>query len=159
MDEVAKKATLRLLTYGLYALTAREGDDASAMTVNWVTQVSFAPPLVAVSIEQGSYTGALALRTGQFVLCVYADEQRALAGQLGRHRARTPDKFAGVIWEPGAATGCPILAGALGALECRVVGTLPAGDSTLVTAEVVAAHHFRDGEPLTMRVAGWKHAG
>ncbi len=159
MDERTKKTVLRLLTYGLYALTAREGDEASAMTVNWATQVSFVPPLLAVSIEQESYTGAIALRTGYFALCVYADDQRELAGQLGRHHANMPDKFAGVPWEPGAATGCPMIVGTLGAVECHITATLPAGDSLLVVAEVIAAYHLRDSTPLTMRAAGWKHAG
>ena len=159
MDEAAKKQVLRLLTYGLYALTARAGDEARAMTVNWTTQVSFAPPLVAVSVERGSATGALALRTGQFALCVYAAEQRELAGRLGRHSAKTPGKFAGVPWEAAPVTGCPLLAGTLGALECRITQTVAAGDSLLVVAAIVAAHMRAAGEPLTMQAAGFRHAG
>lgn len=159
MDEAARKRVLRLFTYGLYALTAREGDAVSAMTVNWVTQVSFTPSLIAVSLEQGSHTGAMARRTGQFALCIYAEGQRELAGLLGRHHANVPDKFADVAWEPGTATGCPILAGTLGAIECCIVSGTDAGDSVLMVAEIITAHAFADGTPLTMAAAGWKHAG
>lgn len=159
MDEATRKRVLRLFTYGLYALTAREGDVVSAMTVNWVTQVSFTPSLVVVSLEQDSHTGAMARRTGQFALCVYAEGQRELAGLLGRHSANVPDKFAGLAWKPGIATGCPILADTLGAIECRIVSSADAGDSVLVVAEIIAAHAFMDGTPLTMAAAGWKHAG
>jgi flavin reductase (DIM6/NTAB) family NADH-FMN oxidoreductase RutF len=159
MDEAAKKHVLRLFAYGLYAVTARDGDDAAAMTVNWATQVSFAPPLIAVSMERESRTRAIAVRTGRFALCVFAAEQRELAGLLGRHSAKSPEKFAGVAWTPGSATGCPLIDGTLGALECRVVNTIEAGDSILVMAEVIAAHILRDGEPLTMQAAGFKHAG
>ena len=70
-----------------------------------------------------------------------------------------PDKIAGIAWEPGDATGCPILDGTLGALECRVVNTMDAGDSVLVLAAIVAAHPLCDGAPLTMQAAGFKHAG
>lgn len=159
MDETAKKQVLRLFTYGLYALTARDGDVASAMTVNWATQVSFAPPLVAVSIERESRTGAIAIRTGQFALCVFAAEQRELAGLLGRHSAKVPEKFSGITWEPAPVTGCPLIAGTLGTVECRIVNQMDAGDSILVVAEVIAAHATQDGEPLTMRAAGFRHAG
>lgn len=159
MDEAAKKQVLRLFSYGLYAVTAWEDDTPAAMTVNWATQVSFAPPLVAVSMERESRTRAIIMRTGVFALCVYAAEQRELAGLLGRHSAKVPDKFATVAWEPGSATGCPLIAGTLGALECRLVNTVEAGDSVLVVAEVIAAHALRDGEPLTMHTAGFKHAG
>lgn len=159
MDEAAKKRLLRLFPYGLYAVTAREGDAVAAMTVNWVTQVSFTPPLLAVSMERESGTRALVMRTGRFALCLFAADQRELAGSLGRHSAKRPDKFAAVAWQPGSATGCPLIAGTLGALECRVTGTMEAGDSFLVVAEVIAAHTLRDGEPLTMHAAGFKHAG
>lgn len=159
MDEAAKKQVLRFFTYGLYAATARDGDDVAAMTVNWATQVSFAPPLIAVSMERESRTRALAMRTGAFALSVYAADQRELAGLLGRHSAKAPEKFAGVAWAPGGATGCPLIEGTLGALECRVVSALEAGDSILVLAEVIAAHALRDGDPLTMQAAGFRHAG
>lgn len=159
MNEAAKKQVLRLFSYGLYAVTAREGDTVAAMTVNWATQVSFAPPLIAVSMERESRTGAIALRTGVFALCIYAAEQRELAGLLGRHSAKVPEKFAAVAWQPGSATGCPLIVGTLGALECRVMNTLEAGDSLLVLAEVIEAHTLRNGDPLTMQAAGFKHAG
>ena len=49
MDADAKKTALRMIPYGLYVLTAAGKDGRkSAATVNWVTQASFAPPLVAV---------------------------------------------------------------------------------------------------------------
>ncbi len=159
MDEAAKKRVLRLFSYGLFAVTAREGETVAAMTVNWAAQVSFAPPMLAVSMERESRTRAIVIRTGVFALCVYAAEQRELAGLLGRHSAKAPDKFAAVAWEPGGATGCPLIAGTLGALECRVAGTMAAGDSVLVLAEIIAAHALRDGDPLTMRAAGFRHAG
>lgn len=159
MDEATKKQALRLFTYGLYAVTAREGEQTAAMTVNWVTQVSFDPPLIAVSMERESRTRALVMRTGVFALCVFAADQRELAGLLGRHSAKVPDKFASVGWSPGSATGCPLIDGTRAALECRVTSTMDAGDSVLVLAHVIAAYVLREGEPLTMRAAGFKHSG
>ena len=38
MDEDKKESTLRMIPYGLYVMTAKDGDDnAGAGTVNWVT--------------------------------------------------------------------------------------------------------------------------
>jgi len=159
VDEAAKKQALRLFSYGLYAVTARESDQAAAMTVNWATQVSFTPPLIAVSMERESRTREIIVRTSLFALCVFAADQRELAGLLGRHSAKAPDKFAPVAWKPGSTTGCPLIVGSLGALECRVAGTMEAGDSVLVLAEILDAHILRDGDPLTMQAAGFKHAG
>ena len=50
MDEDAKKTALRMIPYGIYVLTAEAPDGSTAAaTVNWVTQTSFKPPLVAVA--------------------------------------------------------------------------------------------------------------
>jgi flavin reductase (DIM6/NTAB) family NADH-FMN oxidoreductase RutF len=44
-------------------------------------------------------------------------------------------------------------------VECRVTSSAPAGDSTVYLAEVVAAEVLREGEPLTMKEAGFRHSG
>ena len=52
MDEAAKKTALRMIPYGMYVLTTKsqDGQDVGAATVNWLTQTSFSPPLVAVGV-------------------------------------------------------------------------------------------------------------
>src|SRR5438552_829037 len=59
---------------------------------------------------------------------------------------------------PGA-NGCPILEDALGYLECRVAGELPAGDHTVFVGEIVEAGVLREGEALTMRETGFRYSG
>ncbi len=60
MDPNAKKTTLRMIPYGLYVLTAAHADGrVAAGTVNWVTQASFEPPLVAVGVKTDSHAHAL----------------------------------------------------------------------------------------------------
>lgn len=159
LDPAARKAVLRQLTYGLYAVTVRHDLVVNAFTANWVTQVSFDPPMVAISVENDSRSIGLIRQSGVFAINVYVDTQRELAGRLGKPSEKVPDKLAGVAYRFGQ-TGCPILLDALGALECRVTGSLPAGDSTLFVAEVVAAELQRaDGVPLTMQAAGFRHYG
>ena len=54
MDQDAKKTALRMIPYGMYVLTSKDGKDVSAATVNWLTQTSFAPPLVAMGVKGDS---------------------------------------------------------------------------------------------------------
>ena len=68
MNLEAKKKVLRSFTYGLYVLTAKDGDEVAAGTVNWVTQASFQPPLVAVGLKRDSHLHALVERTGKLAL-------------------------------------------------------------------------------------------
>ncbi|GER85945.1 hypothetical protein KDW_01070 [Dictyobacter vulcani] len=51
MDPAVKKQALRTFTYGLYVVMSKEDEVVNAFTANWLTQVSFEPALVAVSIE------------------------------------------------------------------------------------------------------------
>ena len=69
MDEDQKKTALRMIPYGIYVLTC-EGEDGtvSAATVNWVTQASFKPPLVAVALKADSLAHSLTKDRGFFAV-------------------------------------------------------------------------------------------
>jgi len=148
LDQTAKKAVLRLFTYGLYAVTCAYDGDANVFTANWITQTSFDPPMVALSVENASASLPIILATGH----------RELAGVLGKPRARAGDKLAGHP-HTTSPSGLPILDATLGYVECRVTGRLVTGDSTLIVGEVIGAVLQGEGEPLTMREAGFKHSG
>ncbi|MBN9392284.1 MAG: flavin reductase [Chloroflexi bacterium] len=158
MDETAKKKILRHFTYGLYAITVAEGGSYNAFTANWLSQTSFEPPMVMLSVENDSHSLPIIRRTKVFVVNILASGQRELAGQLGRSYLRNPQKLEGVNYTLGAG-GCPILEDALGWLECRVTAEVGAGDSTVFIAEIVEAGELREGVPLTMKEAGFRHSG
>ncbi|MDP9365623.1 MAG: flavin reductase family protein [Chloroflexota bacterium] len=160
MDQQAKKSVLRQLTYGLYAVTAEHDGERGVFTANWLSQASFDPPLVMLSVERESSTLPLIRASGAFGVCPLASDQRELAGALGRPKARAGDKFAGLgLAVLVGVEGPPALADALGYLNCRVQSEVSAGDSVVFLAEVVGARLLRDGDPLEMRVAGFRHAG
>jgi flavin reductase (DIM6/NTAB) family NADH-FMN oxidoreductase RutF len=158
LDPAAKKAVLRMVTYGLYAVGVAAGEDRNLFTANWLTQVSFEPPLVALSVENDSHSIGLLRESGVFAVSIFGDDQREEAGLLGKRWKLRPDKIEAVRYRLGV-TGCPILSDGLGAFECRVVNSMEAGDSTLFLAGVIHAEVQREGTPLTMQEAGFRHAG
>jgi flavin reductase (DIM6/NTAB) family NADH-FMN oxidoreductase RutF len=158
MDAAAKKNILRYFSYGMYAITTGDGETHNAFTANWVSQASFEPPMLMLSVENDSHSIALIRNTGVFLVNVFATGQREMAGQLGRSLARNPHKLEGVAYHLSS-KGCPILDDALGWLECRVTGELPSGDSTVFVAEIVDASVLREGIALTMAEAGFRHSG
>lgn len=158
MDDAAKKEALRLFTYGLYAITVGDDQQRNAFTANWVSQVSFDPPMVALSIENDSISLPIIRRTGLFAVNIYAADQRDLAGLLGKSYVKHPEKVEHLALGHGE-TGCPVLLESLAYVECRVQSETPAGDSTLLVAQVEGATVLRRAEPLTMLAAGFRHAG
>jgi flavin reductase (DIM6/NTAB) family NADH-FMN oxidoreductase RutF len=159
MDSAIKKTVLRMFTYGLYAVTAKHGDQISMMTVNWLTQSSFEPPMVALAVEADSHSRQVIEASGAFAVNIYESGQRELAGQLGKTWAKHPEKLEGLPWKPGSATGSPLLEAALGWVECKVAGHQPSGDHVLYVAEVVNVELNREGTPLTIKEAGFKYGG
>ncbi len=160
LDQQAKKIVLRQFTYGLYAVTAAHQGERGVFTANWLSQVSFEPPLVMLSVELESSTLPLIRDSGTFAVCPLGEEQRDLAGALGRPKARAGDKFAGLnLRVTETQSGPPALADALGYVVCAVRSETPAGDSVVLIGEVVEAEVYSEGAPLTMRAAGFRHAG
>lgn len=160
MDTNAKKTVLRQFPYGLYAITVAYDGQEHGMTANWVTQAAFEPPMVAVAVENGSRTIDMIRDARHFAVNVLQEGQRDLAAKLGRSSDQAPQKLKGIKTRPGPAGGAPILADALGWVECRVVATLPAGDHTLVLGEVESAGVEHDGgRALTLEETGFHYAG
>ncbi len=158
MDPAIKKKVLRTFTYGLYAISCADGGEVNIFTANWLTQVSFEPPLLALSVENDSKSLPMILRSRIFTVNVLRSGQRDLAGKLGKSAIYHPDKLAGIAFELGA-NGCPILNEALAWVACEVKHTIEAGDSNLLLAEVVDTRLLGEGQPLTMAEAGYRHAG
>jgi len=158
MNPTIKKQALRMFTYGLYIVMCREGEEINGFTANWLTQVSFEPLLLAVSIENDAKSLPMILNSQHFTVNVLRTGQRELAGALGKSAYKHPQKLSGIDYTINE-QGYPILSAALSWVACEVRQTMSAGDSTLVIAEVIDAGVIAKGEPLTMTETGFRHAG
>jgi flavin reductase (DIM6/NTAB) family NADH-FMN oxidoreductase RutF len=158
LDDMVKKQALRLFTYGLYAVSVAEGGEVNAFTANWLSQASFDPPLLMVSVENDSKSLSMIQRSQHFAVNVLEDGQRDLAGALGKTALKVPDKLKGLAYDLSE-SGCRLLHDALAWVECRVTASAPAGDSTVIIGEVINVGLRREGEALTMKAAGFRHAG
>lgn len=156
MDAAATKAILEHFPYGLYVVTVRSNGEEHGLTANWITQASFEPPMIAVSIENTSTTISLIRDAHHFAVSLLTTGQRELAEKLGRTSDQAP-KLKGVKTKPAPAAQTPVLTESVGWVECRAVATLPAGDHTLVLGEILEAGvENGDAEPLTLKAAGLK---
>lgn len=159
-DPDARRTVLRQFSYGLFAVSAACAGERGIFTANWLTQVSFDPCLVALSVERDSSTLPLIEGSGRFVVAPLRAGDRELAANLGRSKVRVGDKIdAFGIEVVATSTGEPVPATALGYLACTVRDRVEAGDSILFIGEVIDAKTFTAGDPLTMRDAGFRHAG
>ena len=158
MDHNLKKQVLRTFTYGLYAVSCSYAGEVNLFTANWLTQISFDPPLVAISIENSSKSLPMILQSRKCTINVFRLGDRELAGKLGKSAIQHPHKLTDISYHLGD-NGCPILDDALAWVACEIRNTMEAGDSTLVITQVVDVGKMTEGQPLTMNEAGFRHAG
>jgi flavin reductase (DIM6/NTAB) family NADH-FMN oxidoreductase RutF len=149
MDDATKKTALRMIPYGLYVLTAEDSEgNVGAATVNWVTQTSFAPPLLVVGVKADSAAHQVLQTAGSFGLNVLGKEQQSLAFAFFKPAEKGDGTISGEPYRNGA-SGVPILENAIACLECKVAELVERGDHHIVIAEVVEAHVPKqpDGRP------------
>jgi flavin reductase (DIM6/NTAB) family NADH-FMN oxidoreductase RutF len=137
MDQNMKKTVLRMIPYGLYVLTAKGKDDAvAAATVNWVTQASFAPPLVVVGVKTDSHSHPLIKESKAFALNVLGKDQGPMAFTFFKPAVRDGQTISGEPFRWGV-TGAPVLERTPAAIECRLVDSVERGDHSIFVGEVV----------------------
>jgi flavin reductase (DIM6/NTAB) family NADH-FMN oxidoreductase RutF len=130
-------------------VTARAGERVHGMTVTAFTEVSLEPPLVLVCADQSSNTHPVIEAGGVFALNLLSEEQAGLSNRFASKKDEER-RFEGIAWET-ATTGAPILPGALGALDCRVVAAHPGGDHVIYVGRVEAVRVFPERKPLLYR--------
>jgi flavin reductase (DIM6/NTAB) family NADH-FMN oxidoreductase RutF len=142
-DPQQQRRILGRFATGVTVVTTKVGEELHGMTANAVASLSLFPPLVLVAVER---TGSMhaALHAGRcFAVSILTEDQEAVS----RHFARSGKKeFAGLALTT-AVTGAPILADALGWVDCRLRDVLPGGDHEIFVGEIVAGD-ARDGRPL-----------
>lgn len=158
MDEQAKKTALRMIPYGLYVLGTKDGEALGASTINWVTQASFQPPLLALGIKSDSAALQHLKNGGAFALSVLGSGQKDVAFAFFKTTERDGDKLNGFQFET-AETGAPILTDSPAWVEARVTDLVERGDHSVVVAEVIGAGVRREAPVLTLTECGVNYGG
>ncbi|MDP7397723.1 MAG: flavin reductase family protein [Lentisphaeria bacterium] len=139
MDAKDKETALRMIPYGLYVLTARAADGRIATaTVNWVTQSSFAPPLVVVGVKVDSGAHQIIKEAQSFALNILGKDQVGAAYAFFKPVEPADGTIGGEPFRDGS-TGSPILESVPAYVECKLVDTVEGGDHSVMVGEVVDA--------------------
>lgn len=139
MNELFKQ-----LTHGVYVIAVSDGEKQHAFTAAWVMQVSFNPPLLAISINPEHYSYQLLQQGGVCTVNVLAQHQLAIAEHFGKS---SPDKMAGFNWQKGT-MAAPYFADSLAYFDCQVSHYTDAGDHKIAVCQVLTGAILNQGKPL-----------
>lgn len=146
MDEKA----LFKLTYGLYVVSAKNGDEQSGCVVNTLVQVTAIPARLSVAVSKDNFTAELIQASGRFTAA--ALDQRADFPYIGRFGFRTGREFAkfeGIACGEDQA-GVPYPKDAVCArFSVKVEQTVDLGTHLMFIGAVEEAETLSDETPLT----------
>ncbi|MCT2592779.1 flavin reductase family protein [Streptomyces sp. N2-109] len=158
------KAAMARLTAGVVLVTAHDPEEGSrgedvGMTATAFMSVSLEPPLVLVSLRDGSRMDELLERQPLWAAALLTEHQRQMAARFSM-KGRLSDRllFRDVPHSRGAVSGAPLPEDSLALVECRTQERVRAGDHNLVIARVLRASlpHTADAGPLTYYRGGYR---
>ncbi|WP_328538108.1 flavin reductase family protein [Streptomyces sp. NBC_00344] len=160
------RAAMSRLSAGVVLVTAHDADDGPrgedvGMTATAFTSVSLDPPLVMVSVRNGSRMDDLLAEQPLWAASLLSENQRHIAGRFAM-KGRISDRllFEDIPFTRGDESGAPLMEGALANLECSTEQRVVAGDHTLVIGRVLtAAVPTGDAGPLTYFRGRYRHLG
>jgi len=160
MDPKIRQRALRLLTNGIYVMTACSGEKFGAATVTWVSQAGFKPPLLMAALRKDGNVLECVVESRQAILHILDKEQAGLAQTFFASAKESAGLLNGEPYARGAKTSAPVLTHAHAYLECAVREILQQhGDHALVILEVVNAEIRQDVSPLTVADSPWEYGG
>jgi flavin reductase (DIM6/NTAB) family NADH-FMN oxidoreductase RutF len=138
----------------LWVVTSRDGERTSGLVATYVANVSLVPalPRVTIAIAKHHFTHELIEASGAFCIHLVSEDQIDWVWRFGIPTGRDVDKLSELATST-AASGSPILADAMGWMDCRVESRMDTGDRTIFLGEVLDAGCGGQGagKPLTFK--------
>lgn len=142
---------LENISYGLYVLTAREGEKDNGCIVNVAAQVTDTPLQMLITVNKHNYTHDMIVRTGIFNLNILTEKTPMLVFEnFGFQSGKDVDKFAkcevplrssnGILYIPRYTNGY---------ISGEVVSSIDLNTHTLFIAEVTESVQLSEDRSLT----------
>lgn len=127
--------------YGLYVLTAKEGEKDNGCIINTVMQVTSDPLQIAIAVNKQNYTTGMIERTKKFNVSVLSEQARfEIFKHFGFQSGREVDKFADYFQTKRSPNGVLFITENTNSyFSAYVKQELDLGTHILFTAQLVAA--------------------
>src|SRR5258708_1286666 len=122
---------------GISVVTTRSDEGLAGLTVNSFTSVSLDPPLVLFCVDLRSIVLPFFRASGTFAVNILTSEQEALSRCFATSSQERYEYFCHASYHT-AATGSPILDGALAFIHPRLVAEYPWGHPFIFLSQPVA---------------------
>ncbi|OLR56038.1 flavin reductase [Hornefia porci] len=137
------------LTYGLFVLSAKDGEKDNACIINTALQVTSNPLQVSVTVNKANFTHDMIMKTGEFNLSILSqDTPFEVFQHFGMQSGRDVNKFEGDVLRTD--NGIAYVGGVSNAvISVKVSKTLDVGTHTIFVGEVTEEHVLSDVPSVT----------
>ncbi|MEA5047997.1 MAG: flavin reductase [Eubacteriales bacterium] len=134
-------AALFAISYGLFVLSAKEGERDNGCIINTVIQATSTPKRIAFAVNKENLTHDMVLKTGVFNVSILSESATfPLFERFGLQSGKSADKFAGFDAYTRSVNGITYVTEGVNALlSGKVIATQDCGTHTLFIADVTEA--------------------
>ncbi len=142
--------TMYKLTYGLFVLTAKEGEKDNGCIINTAIQVTSQPNRISIAVNKSNYTHDMIIRTREFNVSIISEKASFdLFKHWGFQSGKDVDKAIGVDLSRSANGISYITNGCNAYLSAKVIDTVDLGTHTLFIADVTEGEVISGDESCT----------
>lgn len=130
--------TVYKLSYGLFVLTAKDGNKDNGCIINTAQQVTTTPNRITIAVNKGNYTHDMIMSAKKFNLSILSEDAKFdVFKRFGFQSGKTADKFQDFTGMKRSANGIYyVTEGTNGYISATVEQVIDLGTHTLFIAEV-----------------------
>jgi len=138
------------LSYGLFVLSAKNGNKDNGCIINTVTQISEKPLRISIAVNKANFTHDMILNSKEFNVSILTENTPfGIFERFGFHSGKDTDKFTGYNDSKRSANGILYLTAHVNAvISAKVTETIDSGSHTLFIADITEAQVLSN-EPST----------
>jgi len=138
------KGFMGLFATGVTVVTTKEPDrPAYGLTVSSFTSVSLDPQLILICLDN-NLSGLDQFKIGHhFAVNILAEDQTAISNHFATPGTDRSEKTG---YYKSSPLGTPLIRGCLGAMECELAESHPAGDHMILIGKVLRVHRGKSLE-------------
>ncbi|MCI6467093.1 MAG: flavin reductase [Faecalicatena sp.] len=143
-------AAMFKLTYGLFVLTAKDGDKDNGCIINTAMQVTAEPNRIIIVVNKQNYTHDMIMKTKEFnVSMIDTEADFELFKHFGFQSGRDVDKMSDVSFSRSKNGVAYLNEMVNGYISGKVISTTDLGSHTMFLADVVDGDVLSDYESVT----------
>ena len=130
---------MQKLSYGLFILTAKDGDKDNGCIINTAVQVTSEPNRITIAVNKGNYTHDMVLKTGSFNVSILSESAKFdTFKHFGFQSGRDVDKAVGITYKRAENGVIYLDSEEVNAyISGKVIDSIDLGTHTLFIADVV----------------------